>query len=62
MDQGPLGLAEGSSENATVVTDLLVGFRERGLDTTRHLLEVIDGAKPLRRGVTDVFDHPVSNA
>jgi hypothetical protein len=55
----PLALAEGATENATVVRDLLTGLRERGLDTTRPLLVVIDGAKALRRGVSDVFDHPV---
>jgi putative transposase len=55
----PLGLAEGATENATVVTDLLVGLRERGLDTSRPILVVIDGAKALRRAVLDVFDHPV---
>jgi hypothetical protein len=55
----PLGLAEGATENATVVGDLLVGLRDRGLDVTRPLLVVIDGAKALRRAVTEVFDHPV---
>jgi putative transposase len=55
----PLALAEGATENATVVRDLLAGLRERGLDTTRPLLVVLDGAKALRRAVTDVFDHPV---
>ena len=55
----PLGLAEGATENATVVRDLLVGLRERGLDTARPILIVIDGAKALRRAVTEVFDHPV---
>jgi putative transposase len=55
----PLGLVEGATENATVVGDLLVGLRERGLEVTRPLLVVIDGAKALRRAVTDVFDHPV---
>jgi putative transposase len=55
----PLGLAEGATENTSVVTDLLTGLRERGLDTARPLLVVIDGAKALRRAVTDVFDHPV---
>jgi len=55
----PLGLAEGATENATVVRDLLAGLRDRGLDTTRPILVVIDGAKALRRAVTDVFDHPV---
>jgi putative transposase len=55
----PLGLAEGATENATVVTDLLANLCDRGLDTTRPLLVVIDGAKALRRAVTDVFDHPI---
>jgi hypothetical protein len=55
----PLGLAEGSTENATLVTDLLVGLRERGLDVTRPLLVVIDGAKALSAAVRAVFDHPV---
>src|SRR4029450_14105224 len=52
-------LAEGATENATVVGDLLVGLRERGLDVTRPILVVLDGAKALRRAVCDVFDHPV---
>jgi putative transposase len=55
----PLGLAEGATENATVVCDLLVGLRDRGLEVTRPILVVIDGAKALRRAVADVFDHPV---
>ena len=55
----PLGLAEGATENATVIRDLLVGLRDRGLEVTRPILVVIDGAKALRRAVTDVFDHPV---
>jgi putative transposase len=55
----PLGLVEGATENATVVTDLLTGLHERGLEVTRPILVVIDGAKALRRAVTDVFDHPV---
>jgi len=55
----PLALVEGATENATVVTDLLVGLRERGLEVTRPILVVIDGAKALRRAVLDVFDHPV---
>src|SRR3954470_11328395 len=55
----PLALEEGSTENATLVTDLLVGLRDRGLDVTRPTLVVIDGAKALRRAVLDFFDHPV---
>jgi putative transposase len=55
----PLAVVEGSTENATLVTDLLVGLRERGLDVTRPVLVVIDGAKALRSAVCAVFDHPV---
>ena len=55
----PLSLVEGSTENATLVRELLVGLRERALDVIRPILVVIDGATALRRGVLDVFDHPV---
>jgi hypothetical protein len=55
----PLALVEGDTENATVVRDLLVGLRDRGLDMTRPILVVIDGAKALSSAVTAVFDHPV---
>jgi putative transposase len=54
-----LALAEGSSENTSVVTDLLAGLRDRGLEVTRPILVVIDGAKALHRAVNDVFDHPI---
>src|SRR5688500_15590341 len=39
----PLGVVEGSTENATVVKSLLTGLRDRGLDVTRPILVVIDG-------------------
>jgi putative transposase len=55
----PLGLAEGSTENTGVVTDLLTGLGERGLDTTRPIFVGIDGGKALRAAVVRVFDHPV---
>src|SRR3954462_15209294 len=55
----PLGLVEGSTENATLVTELIVDLRERGLDTPKPILAVLDGSKALRRAVLDVFDHPV---
>jgi putative transposase len=55
----PLALAEGATENTTVVTEVLVGLRDRGLDVTGPLLVVLDGAKALRRAVTEVFDHPI---
>jgi len=55
----PLGLAEGDTENTTVVRDLLADLRDRGLDTTRPMLCVLDGAKALTTAVKAVFDHPV---
>jgi putative transposase len=55
----PLALVEGSTENATLVTELLVGLRGRGLDVTRPMLVGIDGSKALRKAVVDVLDHPV---
>jgi transposase-like protein len=55
----PLSLVEGSTENATLVTERIVGLRERGLDVTRPILVVLDGSKALRRAVLDVFDRPV---
>jgi len=55
----PLAVVEGDTENATVVKDLLVSLRDRGLDMTRPILVVIDGAKALASAVIAVFDHPV---
>lgn len=55
----PLALVEGSTENATLVTDLLVGLRERGLDVTRPMLVGLDGSKALRKAVVDVLERPV---
>jgi putative transposase len=55
----PLALVEGSTGNTTTVTELLVGLRDRGLDTSRPIFVGIDGAKALRAAVTRVFDHPV---
>jgi putative transposase len=58
-DKHPLALVEGSTENATLVTDLLVDLRERGLDVTRPMLVGFDGSEALRKAVIDVLDHPV---
>jgi putative transposase len=55
----PLAVEEGSTENATLVTDLITGLRDRGLDVTKPILAVLDGAKPLTRAVKDVFDQPL---
>ncbi len=55
----PLGLAEGSTENTAVVTDLLTGLRDRGMDTSRAIFVGIDGGKALHAAVTRAFHHPV---
>jgi transposase-like protein len=51
----PLGLWEGSTENATLVSMLLADLVDRGLDPEQAILFVIDGGKALRRGIRDVF-------
>jgi len=51
----PLGLWEGSTENATLVSMLLSDLVDRGLDPEQAILFVIDGGKALRRGIKDVF-------
>ena len=55
----PLAVEEGSTENATLVTSLITGLRERGLDVTKPVLAVLDGSKALARAVKDVFDKPL---
>jgi putative transposase len=51
----PLGLWEGSTENAAVATALLAHLVDRGLDTSQGVLCVLDGAKALRKAVRDVL-------
>lgn len=51
----PLGLWEGSTENATLARTLLADLVDRGLDPTQAILFVIDGSKALRKAITDVF-------
>ena len=51
----PLGLWEGSTENATVAIALLSDLVDRGLDAEQGVLFVIDGAKALRKAIRDVF-------
>jgi transposase-like protein len=51
----PLGVVEGSTENATVVRGLMAGIRDRGLDASGGVLFVLDGGKALHRAVKDVF-------
>src|SRR3954452_25608097 len=51
----PLGLWDGSTENAAVATTLIANLIERGLDVDQGVLVVIDGAKALRKAVRDVL-------
>jgi putative transposase len=51
----PLGLWEGSTENATLARSLLAGLVDRGLDPGQAILFVLDGGKALRRAIKDVF-------
>jgi putative transposase len=51
----PLGLWQGSTENATVATALLSDLVDRGLDPEQGILFVIDGAKALRKAIRTVF-------
>jgi putative transposase len=51
----PVGLWEGDTENARVVTDLLADLVARGLSYEAGILVVIDGAKALAAGVKRVF-------
>lgn len=50
-----LGLRQGATENATVVTSLLEGLRERGVRTDVPTLFVLDGAKALHAAVIRVW-------
>ena len=51
----PLGVVEGSTENAAVVRHLITGLRDRGLDASQGILFVLDGGKALAKAVRDVF-------
>jgi putative transposase len=51
----PLGLWQGSTENAALGVALLNALVERGLRIEGRLLFVIDGGKGVRKALTDVF-------
>jgi len=51
----PLGLWDGSTENATVARELLSNLVARGLDLGQGVLCVIDGAKALRKAIDEVL-------
>lgn len=51
----PLGLWQGSTENAALCTSLLQNLIERGLRVDRRILCVMDGAKGIRKAFEDVL-------
>jgi transposase-like protein len=51
----PLGIEQGSTENAALCTTLLNGLIGRGLKVTERTLCVIDGGKGVRKALEDVF-------
>jgi transposase-like protein len=51
----PMGLWEGSTENATVATALPPGVNGSGSTPTQGVLCVIDGSKALRKAIRDVL-------
>lgn len=50
-----LGLWEGATENEVACKGLLSSLTERGLDTTRTMLVIIDGARAIHKAVRDTF-------
>jgi putative transposase len=54
-EKHPLGIWDGSTENATVCQGLLRNLQSRGLRTDRSLLVILDGSKALRKAVTHTF-------
>jgi putative transposase len=55
----PLTSVEGSTENATLVTDLLVGLRERAWTSPARCWLSWTGPRRCAKAVVDVLDHPV---
>jgi putative transposase len=51
----PLGVVEGSTENASVVRGLITNLRDRGLDASQGVLFVLDGGKALAKATREVF-------
>jgi putative transposase len=51
----PLGVVEGSTENAAVCTRLIADLADRGLDASLGVLFVVDGGKALDKAIRAVF-------
>jgi putative transposase len=51
----PLGVVEGTTENAAVCTRLVADLADRGLDAEHGILFVVDGGKALDKAIRAVF-------
>jgi putative transposase len=51
----PLGVVEGSTENAAVCARLVADLVDRGLDASKGVLFVIDGGKALSKAIRAAF-------
>jgi putative transposase len=51
----PLGVVEGTTENAAVCTRLVADLADRGLDAEQGILFVVDGGKALDKAIRAVF-------
>lgn len=51
----PLGVVEGSTENAAVCSRLVADLVDRGLDGSRGVLFVVDGGKALKKAIRAAF-------
>src|SRR5680860_648045 len=51
----PLGVVEGSTENAEVCGRLVTDLVDRGLDASRGILFVVDGGKALKKAIRAAF-------
>lgn len=49
-----LGLADGTTENTPVVSDLLRSLKDRGLDSSQKILFVVDGSKAIQAAIMEV--------
>lgn len=50
-----IGISQGSTENAEIVSDLLGSIAERKIKFSHKVICVLDGSKALRKGVIDHF-------
>ena len=50
-----LGFRQGATENATVTLELVRELAERGLNTTKPMLVLVDGSKALHCGLKKIF-------